>query len=119
MPSPGLNKSSPGSNSTNSNPRLPSSASMKDDVDQHGYAVPRDNVVNRPWVGKLGAAGRNGAVGGLKASRDYMAKGDIGGNEYAQPIVPVTSSQDLKPTKASKHRERREQMAMQQGTSKL
>ena len=114
MPSPPSKKSSPGSHSTQSNPRIPSSTSIKDDVDQHGYAVPRDNVVNRPWVGKLGAAGRNGAAGGVKV-KEYMAKADAGGNEYAQPIVPANSDQGTRPTKSSKHRERRKQISLQQG----
>ena len=77
--------------------------------------MPRDNVVNRPWVGKLGGPGRNGAAGGVK-TKDFLPKGDTGGNEYAQPVVPPIPEQGLK-SKSSKHRERRKQMSMQPGMS--
>ena len=75
--------------------------------------MPRDNVVNRPWVGKLGGPGRNGAAGGVKP-RDFHPKNEAGGNEYAQPIIPPNSDQGQK-SKSSKHRERRKQLSMQHG----
>ena len=47
IPSPSSKKSSPG----NQNISKGSNASTrKEEIDQHGYAVPKDNVVNRPWV---------------------------------------------------------------------
>ena len=109
--SPSSKKSSPGSHG---NQRIHSNVTAKkDDIDQHGYAVPRDNVVNRPWVGKLGGPGRNGAAGGVKP-RDFHPKNEAGGNEYAQPIIPPNPDQSQK-SKSSKHRERRKQMSMQHG----
>ena len=88
-------------------------STRKEEIDQHGYAVPKDNVVNRPWVGRLGGASRNGSAGGNK-SRDFIPKSDTGGNEYAIPQIPPNMDQGSKP-KSSKHRERRKQMSMQQG----
>ena len=111
LSSPSSKKSSPGSQV---NQRIPTNVgAKKDDIDQHGYAVPRDNVVNRPWVGKLGGPGRNGAAGGVKP-RDFLPKNDAGGNEYAQPIVPSNADQGQK-SKSNKHRERRKQLSMQHG----
>ena len=112
IPSPSSKKSSPG----NQNISKGSNASArKEEIDQHGYAVPKDNVVNRPWVGRLGGASRNGSAGGNK-SRDFIPKSDTVGNEYAIPQIPPNMDQGSKP-KSSKHRERRKQMSMQQGIS--
>ena len=117
IPSPSSKKSSPGSHGNQNISRIPTSATKKDDIDQHGYAVPRDNVVNRPWVGKLGGSGRNGSAGGIKP-RDFPPKSDTGGNEYAQPVVPPIPDQSGR-SKSSKHRERRKQMSMQHGVLQL
>jgi hypothetical protein len=59
-----------------------------EDFDQHGYAVPRDTLGG---IGKVAMATANS------------------GNEYAQPIVDKPSKH--KP----KYREKREQIALQQG----
>ncbi len=59
-----------------------------EDFDQYGYAVPRDTL------------------GGV-------AKANAG-NEYAQPVVPVAAAEKTGKQKP-KYREKREQLAMQQG----
>ena len=120
IPSPSSKKSSPGSHGNQNTSRIPppATSTKKDDIDQHGYAVPRDNVVNRPWVGKLGGASRNGvATGGVK-TKEYIPKNDAaGGNEYAipQPVIGPPNLDQAPKSKSSKHRERRKQMSMQHG----
>ena len=76
-----------------------------EDVDQHGYAVPRDNLVG---LGRAKGPPPKGPPPPLPTQT----------NEYAQPILEEQQQQDSKRPHhpRPKHRERREQLAMMQGT---
>ena len=83
-----------------------------EDIDQHGYAIPRDNVA--------GQQQQSGSSGGSRGSAGSKSKPPAGeaprlksNSEYAQPIEQATSSSQA--PRKSKHRERRKQMALQQG----
>lgn len=57
-----------------------------------------------------GGGGGGGSGGGYAVPRDSVSSGG-GGGEYAQPIQPSQQQEKHRP----RHRERREQLAMQQG----
>jgi hypothetical protein len=80
-----------------------------EDIDQHGYAIPRDN---------LPAQQQSGSSGGSRGSAGKAAPGKVdssqrlkSGSEYAQPVDPQLQQAAAR---KSKHRERRQQMALQQ-----
>ena len=82
----------------------------KEDVDQHGYAVPRDNIKN------LGGTKPQAPPALPQRGVPVMVPDSMTGNEYAQPIIDNTFSGGVKPlSRLKQQRERREQMAAQQG----
>ena len=93
-----------------------------EDIDQHGYAIPRDNVVNIANAANAGNAAaqqqqQSGSSGGSRGSAGSKSKPPKGeaprlksNSEYAQPVELPQQA-----VRKSKHRERRQQMAQQQG----
>ena len=95
------------------------STSKDDSIDQHGYAVPRDSVVNAPDAAAAAPSTPSGP-----ARVPVMVADATTGNEYAQPIAlgakaggnpPPPPPPNADKSKAKQHRERREQMALQNG----
>ena len=86
-------RSSPGSGSG-------TALASKDDIDQHGYAVPRDNIMNS----------QTGTSSSSSNRVPVMVPDAATGNEYAQPIID-----QFQKSKVKQQRERREQIALQQG----
>ena len=83
-----------------------------EDIDQHGYAIPRDNVPAQQQSG--GSGGSRGSAG----SNNKPPKGEAprlksNSSEYAQPVEQLQLQ--AMAARKSKHRERRQQMALQQG----
>ena len=100
---------SPGSGMASKRPPHAPLASAED-IDQHGYAIPRDNVPAQQQSGSSG--GSRGSAG----SKSNPGKGESSrtksNSEYAQPVDPQVA---VAAVRKSKHRERRQQMALQQG----
>lgn len=96
------------------------STSKDDSVDHHGYAVPRDTVVVVPE-----ASPSTPLSAGVAARVPVMVADATTGNEYAQPIALASAGKGNAPppppppnpdkSKAKQLRERREQMALQNG----
>ena len=90
--------------SNRGSPRISGAPLAKsEDIDQHGYAVPRDNLV-----------GLEGS-GSMPPPSGPPPPPPPAGNEYAQPIELAA---ERRHHSRPKHRERREQLAMQQGKDK-
>ena len=95
-----------------------------EDIDQHGYAIPRDNVVSsqhqqqqqlQQQQQQQQQSGSSGGSRGSAGSKSKPPKGEAprlkSNSEYAQPVeLPQQAA-----ARKSKHRERRQQMALQQG----
>ena len=106
---------SPGSGGGKGSANRSPSTSKDDSIDQHGYAVPRDSVVNA-----TDAAAPSTPSGPARVP--VMVADATTGNEYAQPIAlgakgtpPPPPPPNADKSKAKQHRERREQMALQNG----
>ena len=114
--SPGGSSVQSAGSATKRSPHSGAPLASAEDIDQHGYAVPRDNV---NVAAKAAAAAAAQAAAHAQAAQAQAAKAQGnspmasgGPNEYAQPI---DQHHQLPAARKSRLRERREQIAMQQG----
>ncbi len=91
-----------------------------EDMDQQGYAVPRDNLAGLGGGGDSGGRPPLPPPGRALPPPPSSGRGGGGGapaegpSEYAQPVDPSLGPERRHHSRP-KHRERREQLAMQQG----